>query len=162
MDAQSESLIEKAKLERKQISKALEKGKKRPKEFDEFFHGEHDRFFRHFDCLTCANCCKTTSPIFRAVDIKRIAKQFRIKEQEFIKQYLKIDDDQDYVLKSSPCVFLDEDNCCSIYEDRPLACREYPHTDRKQVVQINALTLENTAICPAVAHICLQLVQNSK
>ncbi len=31
----------------------------------------------------------------------------------------------------SPCPFLGDDNYCSVYEARPKACREYPHTDRK-------------------------------
>ena len=144
-------------------SKTFRKWKQsKPKDLDSRFHSSHDQEFKKMDCLTCANCCKTTSPIFRAVDIKRIAKRLKVKEQDFIKHYLKIDEDQDYVLKSSPCAFLDSENYCSIYEDRPLACREYPHTDRKQVVQINKLTIENTTICPAVAYICLQLVQNIK
>lgn len=42
-----------------------------------------------------------------------------------------------------------DDNKCSIYEVKPKACREYPHTDRKKIYQINNLTLKNTVICPA-------------
>jgi Fe-S-cluster containining protein len=64
-----------------------------------------------------------------------------------------MDEDSDYVLKQSPCTFLGIDNKCSIYEYRPLACREYPHTDRKNMHQILDLTLKNTEICPAVARI---------
>jgi Fe-S-cluster containining protein len=89
------------------------------------------------------------------VDIKRISKSLGIKSVNFVAKYLKIDEDNDYVLKSSPCAFLSEDNTCSIYEVRPLACREYPHTDRKNMYQILDLTSENMLICPAVAEIVL-------
>jgi Fe-S-cluster containining protein len=131
--------------------------KKKPKFIDELFEDLHDKAFKKIDCLTCANCCKTTSPIFRDVDIKRIAKRFRINEMQFISTYLRMDEDRDYVLKKSPCAFLGADNKCDIYEDRPLACREYPHTNRKNMFQILDLTLKNTEICPAVAQIVEQI-----
>ncbi len=127
--------------------------KKKPKNLDTEFSTAHAKVFREIDCLQCANCCKTTSPIFRPVDIKRISKKLRISEQQFISDNLRIDEDNDYVLKSSPCLFLGDDNKCSIYEDRPLACREYPHTDRKNMYQIMDLTTKNTEICPAVSRI---------
>ena len=41
------------------------------------------------------------------------------------------------------------DNLCSIYDVRPKACREFPHTDRKKIHQINHLTIKNTLTCPA-------------
>ena len=81
-----------------------------------------------------------------------------MKETQFITNYLRMDEENDYVLKSSPCSFLGADNKCSIYEVRPLACREYPHTDRKNMHQILNLTEKNTEICPAVASIVLDLI----
>lgn len=130
---------------------------KKNKEVDDLFHQLHTKAFQKMDCLACANCCKTTSPIFRDVDIKRIAKHLRLKENQFIQRYLKMDEENDYVLQSSPCSFLDDDNTCSIYEFRPLACREYPHTDRKNMFQILDLTLKNTLVCPAVAKISSEI-----
>ena len=109
------------------------------------------------DCLKCGNCCKTTSPIFRNADINRLSKHLRMKSGAFTEKYLKLDEDNDYVLKKSPCTFLNDDNTCRVYDDRPLACREYPHTDRKNVVQILDLTVENTIVCPAVARIVQQI-----
>jgi Fe-S-cluster containining protein len=40
-----------------------------------------------------------------------------------------------------------------IYEVRPKACREFPHTDRKKFQQIADLTIKNVAICPAAYNI---------
>ncbi|MGL4411715.1 MAG: YkgJ family cysteine cluster protein [Bacteroidales bacterium] len=50
-----------------------------------------------------------------------------------------------------------DDNYCSIYEDRPKACREYPHTDRKKFFQIASLTIKNSYTCPAVYEILERL-----
>ena len=93
---------------------------------DDAFHQLHEEVFEEIDCLTCANCCKTTSPIFYQTDIERVAKSLRMKPGDFIEKYLRIDEDKDYVLKYSPCPFLDAENYCSVYADRPKACREYP------------------------------------
>ena len=137
--------------------------KKRPNYVDQLFHKKHDEVFNEIDCLKCANCCKTTSPIFRDIDIKRIAKKQRMKVVDFIDFYLKKDSDGDYVLKSSPCVFLDnDDNTCSIYDYRPLACEGYPHTNRKNMYQILDLTMKNTTVCPAAASIVTNLQKENQ
>ncbi len=128
--------------------------KKKPKQLDALMQGLHDEEFERTDCLDCANCCKTTSPIFTDRDIARISKHLRIKEQAFIAQYLKRDEDDFMVLKQAPCPFLDlNDHYCLIYEVRPKACSEYPHTNRKRFVQLTDLTLKNTEVCPAVFNI---------
>ncbi len=124
--------------------------KKDSRKVDDAFHQNHQEVFEEINCLDCANCCKTTSPIFYQNDIERLSKALRMKPGEFIDRYLQIDDDKDYVLKSSPCPFLGPENYCSVYEDRPKACREYPHTDRKKMIQIMDLTHKNTLVCPAV------------
>ncbi len=127
--------------------------KRRPRDLDHVFQEEHEQVFEEVDCLQCANCCKTTSPIFRMADIERIAQKLKTSTDEFISDYLRLDEESDYVLKESPCAFLNEDNTCSIYPIRPKACREYPHTDRKRIHQIFNLTLENSIVCPAVSRI---------
>ncbi|MDG1260365.1 MAG: YkgJ family cysteine cluster protein [Flavobacteriales bacterium] len=123
------------------------------KKLDPLFHEEHDKAFEQIDCLECGNCCKTTSPIFRDRDIDRLAKHFRIKSAKLVEDHLHLDRDGDYVLNSSPCTFLNEDNTCSVYDVRPNACREYPHTDRKKMSQVLDLTFQNTLVCPAVEQI---------
>jgi len=71
----------------------------------------------------------------------------------FTEKYLRTDEDGDQVLQLLPCPFLGTDNYCGIYEVRPKACREYPHTDRRNMHEILDLTLKNTAVCPAVFEI---------
>ncbi len=127
--------------------------KKPPKHLDTMMQDIHDAEFERTDCLKCANCCKTTGPLFTDKDVYRISKHFRMKEQQFIETYLKVDEENDMVLKSVPCTFLGADNYCSIYDIRPKACREFPHTDRKKFHQISDITLKNVAVCPAAFNI---------
>jgi len=135
--------------------------KKKPKQLDQQVSQLHEQVFDEIDCLTCANCCKTTSPVFTDKDIARLAKHFRIKPSRFVEEYLHLDAENDYVLNSAPCPFLGEDNYCLLYEVRPKACREYPHTNRKRFHQVLGLTLKNTEICPATARIVERLAQAS-
>jgi len=44
-----------------------------------------------------------------------------------------------------------------IYDHRPKACSEYPHTNRRKFIQITDLTLKNAEICPAVFEIVEEL-----
>ncbi|MGZ0014892.1 YkgJ family cysteine cluster protein [Yeosuana sp. AK3] len=127
--------------------------KKPPKNLDYVMQELHEQEFKQTDCLKCANCCKTTGPLFTTKDIERISKHFKLKPQQFINTYLKVDEDHDYVLQNVPCTFLAGDNYCSIYDVRPKACSEFPHTDRKKFQQISNLTLKNVAICPAAYNI---------
>ena len=127
--------------------------KKTPKNIDYIMQDLHDAEFKKTDCLKCANCCKTTGPLFTLADVERVSKHLKQKPQQFISNFLQVDEDNDYVLQSVPCIFLDNENECMIYDVRPKACREFPHTDRKKFQQIADLTLKNVAICPAAYNI---------
>ncbi|MBN9300643.1 MAG: YkgJ family cysteine cluster protein [Dysgonomonas mossii] len=118
----------------------------------------HDEVSENIDCLTCANCCRSLGPAIYDKDIERMAKALRIKPSEVVSSYLRIDEDGDYVFKSMPCPFLMNDNYCSIYESRPKACREYPHTDRKNFEQIYKLTVKNTSTCPIAYEVLCKLM----
>ncbi|ARN79231.1 zinc/iron-chelating domain-containing protein [Nonlabens spongiae] len=136
--------------------------KKKPKDLDLIAREEHDSVFDEIDCLECANCCKTTGPLFTDNDINRIAKHFKMRPADFVDQYLKVDEEGDYILQSTPCHFLGSDNYCSIYEVRPKACREYPHTDRRKLYQIGNLSVKNTHICPAALEIVERIKERMK
>jgi len=136
--------------------------KKQQKQLDQQVHGFHNEAFEKIDCLECANCCKTTSPIFKEGDIARLSKALKLKVPEFINQYLYMDSDGDYVLHIAPCPFLAADHKCIVYDQRPTACKEYPHTNRKRFYQILKLSLKNTEICPAVQHVFDRLREQYK
>lgn len=154
MEKVLQKLPQRASDKKPENKKFFTKLKRRPpKKLDSIMQELHNQEFERTDCLTCANCCKTTGPLFINSDIERIAKHFKQKPQEFIDAYLRIDEENDYILQEVPCAFLGQDNYCSIYDVRPKACKEFPHTDRKKFQQISHLTIKNVAICPAAYNI---------
>ena len=131
--------------------------KKKPGDLDRFINEEDEAAFECTDCLQCANCCKTTGPKFTDRDIDRIAGHLGLKASLFMQRYLQKDEDGDLVLQTLPCPFLDADNYCSIYEVRPKACADYPHTRHRKMYKHLSLMQRNSLICPAVALIFVKL-----
>jgi uncharacterized protein len=163
MNTKLEEFNARAKSLKKENQNFYRKLKSRPPDDLDFLFLElHEEVFATTDCLACANCCKTTSPIFYEKDIERAARGLKLKPGEFTEKYLRVDEDKDYIPKTIPCPFLREDNTCSIYDFRPAACREYPHTNRKKMRQILELTFRNTLVCPAVLKITEKLKNTVK
>jgi Fe-S-cluster containining protein len=119
----------------------------------------HEEAFSKVDCLSCAACCKNYSPRFKTPDIKRISRHLGLRESELIDTYLKVDEDGDFVVRSTPCPFLGSDNFCSIYEARPSDCARFPYTDEDVIVRRQQLTLKNSTFCPAVFFVLDKLVK---
>lgn len=148
----------KAAAKHKETSVFLAKLKQKPpKKLDQTLEIIHEEVFEETDCLQCGNCCRTTGPLLLPKDIETLASHLKMKPSKFMDQYLRIDEDNDAIFKSMPCPFLGEDNYCSVYEYRPKACREFPHTNRKKFYQINHLTIKNVAICPAAFEVVERL-----
>lgn len=128
-----------------------------PANIDTLMHELHNDVFEEVDCLECANCCKTVGPAIKDVDIDRLSKHMRIKPSKLIEQYMEMDDENDYIFRSHPCPFLMDDNYCTVYEARPKACREYPHTDRRRAMQLLQIHKKNIECCPAVFEVFKRL-----
>ncbi|WP_026752073.1 YkgJ family cysteine cluster protein [Sediminibacterium sp. C3] len=122
----------------------------------------HEAAFEKVNCLECANCCKNYSPRFKMPDIKRISKVLGMKETAFIDQYLQMDNEGDYVVKSTPCPFLGSDNFCSIYDHRPSDCARFPYTDEDVLLKRPQITLKNSSFCPAVYYVLENLMVVAK
>jgi Fe-S-cluster containining protein len=154
MKDEYKKLLEIARSKKKENKTFFEALKKIPSgKLDQTFHELHEEAFEKIDCLQCANCCRTTGPLLREKDIQRLSDHLKKRPAVFTSENLRIDEDNDYVFTKMPCPFLKEDNHCSVYSARPNACREYPHTDQREVRSILPLTYENTMICPAVSYI---------
>ena len=132
----------------KKFLKVLKKVKSA--QLDQLFSENHFRFSEEINCLDCANCCRGTGPLMKNRDISRLSKSLRMKSKQFIETYLKIDEEGDMIFRDLPCPFIDDNNFCLTYEDRPAACRDYPHTDRHNIKKYLKPTLENYKICPIV------------
>jgi len=120
----------------------------------------HKEAFTKIDCLDCANCCTSIPPIVSRSDVRRLSKATGIKESDFTKQYLRRDEDDDWVINTSPCPFLEEDNKCSVYDARPKACRKYPHTDADEFRNNLGLHADNAHYCPAVFYILEEMMSS--
>ena len=82
-----------------------------------------------------------------------------MRESEFIDTYLNVDEEGDFVVKSTPCPFLGPDNFCSIYDDRPSDCRRFPYTDEDILLKRPQLTLKNSTFCPITYYVLEKLLE---
>lgn len=132
--------------ENKKLAKRLKKTP--PKDLDATCQELTEEAFGYINCLDCGNCCRSLGPRLTERDIDRLAGHLRIKPAQFVHQYIREDEDKDYIFNRMPCPFILDDNFCTVYGKRPRACRDFPHTDRKRVHQIMDVLLKNTLICP--------------
>ncbi len=152
------SLASKAKNKKRDFKLTAQKLKTlKSQQLDEMVNRLHDKAFEHINCLDCANCCKGLGPRLIRKDIDRLAAHLGFKPSVFTETYLRMDEDGDFVFQSMPCPFIMSDNYCKVYESRPRACREYPHTDQKNIRKILSVCILNTETCPAVYEIFDQL-----
>jgi len=153
------TLPEQAQKAESEWKRYFAKNKKKIERMDVFIQGLHEKFFEEIDCLECGNCCRTLGPRITGKDAERMAKALRMKTADFTAQYLRTDEDSDLVFRSMPCPFLGADNYCTVYESRPKACREYPHTDRKRFYQIYNLSIKNASTCPVVFRVLEEITK---
>lgn len=146
---------------RKRNNQFVKKLKRQPaKKLDILGDQIHEAVFQEVDCLDCANCCSTVPPMLNPTDISRIARHLGMKNAQFQETYLVMDEDGDMVMNTTPCPFLQEDYTCLIYEFRPKACRQYPHTDQMEFSQHLELHAVNARHCPAVFHILERMMKH--
>jgi len=115
---------------------------------------ETDRVWAQIDCTTCGNCCRTLQIVVDDADIKRLSTRLGIAPREFSKRYVKTDSEtRQKHFASSPCSFLGEDNCCSVYEDRPQACRDFPYLHAPGFRRRSIMMVSNLSTCPIVFNV---------
>jgi len=91
-----------------------------------------------FKCTGCGKCCKVQGDVWLSKDeLQTVQEYLGLTKETFAQTYLR--DEMDgwglLVEKEGPegnpaCVFLNEDNTCSIYDARPLQCSTYPFWPR--------------------------------
>ena len=95
----------------------------------------------HFNChsrLACFNqCCQKPTIILKPYDIIRLRKRLKITSGEFLERYTtKVVEEKSFLPlvmldidkeEGTGCPFLEPEGC-SVYEDRPGACRLFPIT----------------------------------
>jgi hypothetical protein len=92
-----------------------------------------------YDCSRCpAYCCTYARIAVEPKDLRRLAKRFAISVEEATRRFTTSGEPGERVLRhkhdaifGTACRFLDaRTRRCTVYEDRPAVCREYPDTPR--------------------------------
>jgi Fe-S-cluster containining protein len=128
-----------------------------PDDVDALARELHGEAFGQIDCTRCANCCKTMRPGVSDEDVERISARLGLSGEAFREAYLAVNELGEYEMKTVPCPFLGADDRCTIYEVRPEACREFPHTDKEGFTSRVYAHAANTPTCPAVFYIVEEL-----
>lgn len=109
------------------------------------------------DCTQCANCCKQLEAGVTDDEIKKLAELKNLATEDFVKRFIQKDDYLgDAFLKHHPCTFL-ENNLCSIYENRPQACRDFPNTHKPGFTSRMLSMIDHYGICPIVFNVIERL-----
>ncbi|HEY3332651.1 MAG TPA: YkgJ family cysteine cluster protein [Capsulimonadaceae bacterium] len=117
-----------------------------------------DDVWSRIDCLSCGNCCKTLQITVDRPDVLRLAKRLGVSEKQFARDHVRTDRDGVTHLLSGPCRFLGDDNKCSVYEDRPQACRDFPYLREPDFRSRSISMIENAGTCPIVFNV-LQILK---
>jgi uncharacterized protein len=118
-----------------------------------------DELFAATDCTACARCCTTLRPVFSEKFQELVAKRLGITTEQFRERYLELCKDEDgtqWQIRQAPCPFL-IDNKCSIYEDRPDNCRDYPYLYKNEFRTRLWAMVERTVTCPIVFNLLEEL-----
>ena len=105
------------------------------------------------DCTACANCCKVATTQLHDRDVERLAKHLGISRAAFLDRYTDESEDEGVILKRNEhgCVFLDG-NLCSVYEERPANCVDFPHLVRGAGSLVSRMwqMIDRACYCPIV------------
>jgi Fe-S-cluster containining protein len=126
---------------------------------DQLVHEITDRVWKTIDCTACGRCCRCVRPCFSQKDQKILSSKLNISDQDFRNQYLvqeQTDDGMKWILKKTPCPFL-AGNACSVYENRPRECREYPYLHKPEFTHRLIGMLERIPVCPIVFQVMEEL-----
>lgn len=115
--------------------------------------------WKTIDCTTCGNCCREVSPTLKEDEVQRLASHVGMSLPEFACRNLKpaeSGEDSPWIMRERPCPFL-RDNRCTVYEQRPANCRDYPYLDKPDFIFRTLSMMGRLSECPAVFEVWEQL-----
>ena len=120
---------------------------------DAYVQELNDSIASSIDCTSCGNCCKVLEPPVSPDEIQRLAKQKKSTPADFERQYVgKEVSTEIQFLKCQPCIFLQSEHC-TIYQDRPASCADYPHLHQPNIKYRWKSLMDNYAMCPIVYNV---------
>ena len=160
IDPEYQKILDRGRDKHEQIKRQLTHlSKFNTKNFDHVVSDFHNEAFAEVDCMKCGNCCRHLGPLLQKSDIKRVAKEIGIDPIEFQSEQLRQDEEGDWVFKVMPCPFLEEDNSCNVYNKRPGACVDYPHTQERNIQRRLPRLAKNVLFCPAAVLISEKIIK---
>lgn len=109
------------------------------------------------DCVACNHCCRTLSIVLDRKDVARLARRLGTTVDAFVREHVGVAEDGTAHFKGRPCPMLGADGACTVYEDRPRACRDYPYLDTPRVRSRSVTVRENVERCPIVFNVWRRL-----
>lgn len=122
-------------------------------ELDAVVRETTDAVWKQIDCTTCANCCRTMQIEVDNKDITRLAGRLKLTIPQFTKRYIAVAEDKTKHFTSTPCPFLGEDNLCTVYDDRPKACRDFPFLHGENFRSRTLGVIAHASDCPIVFNV---------
>ena len=92
----------------------------------------HEKTPLRFHCTGCGQCCSGDPDYYVFLtqrESEGIRRHMGLTTDWFKRRYLRRTPEGDLVINNQGggrCVFLNKDNRCRVYADRPLQCRTYP------------------------------------
>ncbi|MCL2317625.1 MAG: YkgJ family cysteine cluster protein [Methanomassiliicoccaceae archaeon] len=121
-----------------------------------------------FPCEMCGKCCRQPNIVIRPEEIDPISVAAGIPLHVFITKYIiKTKDGRMLFSKTDPCAFLEKDNRCRIWEDRPEICRDFPYAVSMFMSRVYiALTNEEADILELIDYMddswpCTKVIRSS-
>jgi Fe-S-cluster containining protein len=116
-----------------------------------------EKVYAETDCLACGNCCKSLRAPFQKEEVEIIAPYLNCSSSDFLEKYIQEIPLKNYgIMKTNPCLFLDG-NACTIYQQRPSSCADYPHIHHKGFKYRIKSIMENYSVCPMVVSVIEEL-----
>ncbi len=123
---------------------------------DEIVHPIVDSITKKIDCTQCGNCCRYQEPGVNDDEIKRLARCKNTSVEEFKNEYIAWDKEGISFMFNKPCTFL-QGNACSIYQNRPDSCADFPGLHRPALKWRFKQVEENYSLCPIVFNVVEEL-----
>ncbi len=139
--------------EDRQYRSLLEASDLTSEEIDTIVQKHYEEVSAQIECRECGNCCKVFCPPLTSGDIDRLALLKKMPREDLIRKYLAVcRNGEEHSIKFSPCPFL-AGNECSVYPERPEACRSYPGLERPGFVSRIGYLFSNCSVCPLIYHV---------
>lgn len=123
------------------------------RELDATVHALAETVSAAIDCTTCAHCCQTLQITVTHDDSERLATRLGLSTEAFEERYTTLSGQQTRHFTQSPCAFLGDDLRCTVYEDRPKVCRDYPSLSKTHFRTRAWNVHESLAHCPIVFNV---------